>query len=126
MKWLLQKAGVDHKLYHSLTTIDPPELIQFGRRHHPETIVLRPEMHLLTRMVESEGQGPPTRLARWCCELYKENGCKNQIKVFGVRAEESPRRKQNWKTITPLKKEDGWVLNPILYWRTSARPVASS
>lgn len=114
--WLAEQAGVDFQRYTSLTTLDPPELIQFGRKHHPDTIVAVPEMPLLTRLATSECQGPPTRLARWCCEIYKEQGCKGQIKIFGVRAEESFNRKQNWRIWNPERNDGSWILNPILYW----------
>ncbi|MHA1558516.1 MAG: phosphoadenosine phosphosulfate reductase family protein, partial [Alphaproteobacteria bacterium] len=116
VKWLMERAGVEFKSYHSLTTIDAPELIHFGKKYHPETIIIKPEKPLLKRMVEDEGEGPPTRLVRWCCELYKENGCWSQFKVFGVRAEESAKRKQNWKILSPIKRDKSLALNPILYW----------
>ena len=37
------------------------------------------------------------------------------VKVFGVRAAESARRKANWKT-WQFSKGGDWVLNPIIYW----------
>ena len=116
IEWLAERAGVDFKSYHNLTTLDAPELIHHMREHYPNTIIHKPERPLLRQMVEKEGQGPPTRLARWCCELYKENGCKGQIKVFGVRAQESNNRKQNWRLWTPRKQDRSWVLNPGLYF----------
>lgn len=116
MTWLLQRSGVPFKLYNSITTIDPPELIQFGRKHFPNAIRARPDKALLTRLWQDQGQGPPTRLSRWCCEIYKEQGCKGQIKVFGVRSTESQNRKNNWKQWTPIIVDKSWVVNPILYW----------
>jgi len=109
-------AGVPFKRYHSFTTIDPPELIRFTRKHFQDCIELHPDKPLLTRFWQDEGQGPPTRLARWCCEIYKEQGCIGQIKVFGIRAEESHSRKIGWKLWTPWTIDRSWVLNPILYW----------
>jgi phosphoadenosine phosphosulfate reductase len=116
MDWILKQAGVDYKLYNSHTTLDPPELVRFGRKHYPETVTAFPARPLLVQMVEAEGQGPPTRLGRWCCEIYKEQGCKNQIKVFGVRAEESYNRKMHWRVWKPHRADDSWILNPLLYW----------
>jgi phosphoadenosine phosphosulfate reductase len=111
---LAKRSGVKFKAHHNLTTLDPPELILFGRRHHPETTVHRPRIPMLERLAR-EKDTPPTRLLRWCCEEYKEHGGDGMVKVFGVRAAESIRRKANWKLWQPHRK-DGWILNPILYW----------
>jgi len=112
---LAKRAGVKFKAHHNLTTIDPPELIQFGKKHHPDTIVHRPEKPMLAKLIE-KSNGPPTRLARWCCELYKEQAGADRVMVYGVRAAESARRKANWKLWQPHRDKQGWVLNPILYW----------
>jgi len=90
--WLARRAGVDFRSYHSLTTLDAPELIHHLRRNHPDTIIIKPEKPLLWTLANKKGNGPPTRICRWCCEQYKENGCDGQIKVFGVRAPESNNR----------------------------------
>ena len=112
---LAKRSGVKFAANYSLTTIDPPELIWFGRKNHPDTIVHRPKMPMLTMLAEKP-RGPPTRLIRWCCEEYKEHGGDNMIKILGVRAAESARRKANWKVFTPHRKTETWFLNPILYW----------
>lgn len=112
---LARRAGVRHQCHHNLTTLDPPELIYFGRRNHPETIVHKPRVPLLERMVE-KCNGPPTRIARWCCADYKEGAGADAIKITGIRASESPRRKQAWQTWQRFKGADGYILNPILYW----------
>ena len=112
---LAKRSSVKFAANYSLTTIDPPELIWFGRKNHPDTIVHRPKMPMLTMLAEKP-RGPPTRLIRWCCEEYKEHGGDNMIKILGVRAAESARRKANWKVFTPHRKTETWFLNPILYW----------
>jgi phosphoadenosine phosphosulfate reductase len=38
------------------------------------------------------------------------------VKVFGVRAAESARRKANWKIWQPSRSGKEFILNPILYW----------
>lgn len=113
---LAKRSGVKFKAHHNLTTLDPPELIYHGRKNHLETIVHKPKVSMLTRMIEKTN-GPPTRRARWCCEEYKEqdNQYGIKIRVFGVRAAESARRKANWKIWQPNRR-GGWILNPILYW----------
>lgn len=113
---LAKASGVKFVAHHNLTTLDPPELIYHGRKHHHETFMHRPKMAMLTRLTTVKG--PPTRFVRWCCEEYKERGHDDKVKVFGVRAAESARRRANWKIWQPHRssKHDGWVLNPILYW----------
>lgn len=112
---LFRRAGVRFKAHHNLTTIDPPELIHFGRKFHPDTIVHRPKAPLLIRLVEKTN-GPPTRIARWCCNEYKESTQGNACKVIGVRAEESPRRAAIWRTFTVHRVTGNLILSPILYW----------
>jgi len=114
--WLAEKAKVPFRKYHNVTTLDQPELIYFLRKQHPDCIEIRQKRNLLTVFAEDKGQGPPTRRARWCCEIYKEQGCKRQFKVFGIRAQESNNRKNNWSTLTPRATDKSYVLNPILYF----------
>lgn len=111
---LAKRSGVKFTANHNLTTIDPPELMYFGREHHPETIVHRPKMAMLTMLTTNKG--PPNRLHRWCCAEYKERHGNNAVKVLGIRAAESAKRKAYWKVFTPRRENNGWVLNPILYW----------
>jgi phosphoadenosine phosphosulfate reductase len=113
---LAKRSGVRFAAHHNLTTIDPPELIWHGRRHHPETIEHRPDVPLLQCLARKKGQGPPTRLSRWCCEEYKEKGGKGMVKVIGVRAAESARRAAQWRLWTPSREKEGYVLAPIIYW----------
>jgi phosphoadenosine phosphosulfate reductase len=112
---LAKRSGVKFVAHHNLTTLDPPELIQFGREHHPETVVHRPKTAMLTRMAEGT-DGPPTRSNRWCCAEYKESAGRHSVMVWGIRSAESNRRKTQWRVWTPIRKTAAWVLNPILYW----------
>lgn len=112
---LAKMAGVKHQCYHNRTTIDPPELIRFGRKNRKNTIEIKPKQHLiLGRMVEITM--PPLRQKRWCCAEYKEQGGKDRAKVIGVRAAESSRRAKRWKTFSKNKYGAGFFLCPIVYW----------
>lgn len=111
---LAKRAGVKFVAHHNLTTIDPPELVRFGMKHHPETIIKKPDKSFFRRMVEDK-YTPPTRRARWCCAHFKEASHGQAVAIFGIRAEESARRKLQWKVWTPYLGGT-WVLNPILYW----------
>lgn len=111
---LAKMAKVAHKCHHNLTTIDPPELIRFGKANRPDTIIHRPDKHLvLQRMVEVAN--PPTRIFRWCCAEYKEQGGDGSAKVIGVRIAESARRAGLWKVVNQ-NRNGGMIFAPIAYW----------
>lgn len=110
---LAKRSGVKFQAHHNLTTLDPPELVLFGRKHHPETVVHKPKVPMLKRLAESKTT-VPTRQARWCCEEYKEIKT-DFVNVIGVRAAES-RRRRSWNMWTPHIKTGNWTLCPILYW----------
>lgn len=110
---LAKMAGVRFQAYYNQTTIDPPELVRFIQQQK-NILWNRPEKNLIWRMTD-KSSGPPTRLARWCCEIYKEHGGTGRIKLIGVRAAESPRRAAQWREVIP-NRNGGTILCPILYW----------
>jgi len=116
---LAEMAGIKHTMDYSVTTIDPPELVRHIKDNYDCTFHHQPRM-LLTEMVENSScKGPPTRLMRWCCEKYKENTGNGQWKILGIRAAESPRRKNIWKQIIVNNNNNNnkvCIVNPILYW----------
>jgi phosphoadenosine phosphosulfate reductase len=113
---LAKMAGVAHHCEHNLTTIDPPELIWYGKRTRPETHINKPEMPML-RMLSTKGKGPPLRMARWCCEVYKEHGGQHAAKVIGIRIAESVNRAARWSEfVRHTGSKTGFVLCPIAYW----------
>ena len=111
---LVRRAGINATKVYSVTTIDPPELIYYIRDHHRDAIWNRQPTFMLQYMVD-KGKGLPTRLARWCCEKYKENTGTGHVTVIGVRAEESVRRKAIWKQVNATRR-GGIILAPIVYW----------
>lgn len=116
MAKLFELAGVPFRLNYNNVTIDPPELVRFIREYYPQAIWHSVGLSLPHYMAKSSN-GPPTRLTRWCCEIYKEGGGTGKFKAIGVRAAESPRRKGLWQTVTADKKSTGgFFLCPILYW----------
>jgi phosphoadenosine phosphosulfate reductase len=114
MARLFEMAGVKHTLNYSNVTIDPPELVQFLKREYPHAIWSSPKKNLPMRMAEKGV--PPTRLMRWCCAEYKEQGGNGQFKAIGVRAAESPRRKSLWQPIRTDAHFKAPIMSPILYW----------
>lgn len=114
IKDLAIKAGVKFKAYYSCTTIDPPELTRFIKRHHPDVIWNIPKIPML-KMVEKKGL--PNMFSRWCCQLYKESDGAGKVKILGVRWAESKKRSKRWQDVSAIKfnnKKFDWVVNPIL------------
>jgi phosphoadenosine phosphosulfate reductase len=63
-------------------------------------------------------RNPPANYSRWCCDtLKKEPSYKIPIKhrVFGIRAEESARRKK-YKQVEFFEKQNHFHYHPILHW----------
>jgi len=110
IKQLAIEAGVKFDAHYSVTTIDPPELVRFIRKHHPDVIFERPEVPFLKKL---QTKGFPLRQKRWCCELYKENGGNGRTVITGIRWEESARRR-SWDIRTETKKKV--LVNPIIDW----------
>lgn len=115
MERLFEMAVVKYKSWYNNVTIDPPELVRFIKKHYPDVRWNNVGKNL-PAMMRDKSAGPPTRIIRWCCEIYKEQGGNGLFKAIGVRAEESPRRKGMWQPITMHRKDKSPILSPILYW----------
>lgn len=142
----MRRVGVKHFYLHSITGIDPPELIYFQRRNFEEykaagylTYDVMHEKPIFTLMLEK--LFPPLRIIRYCCEHLKEGNKPEQgnaILCMGVRKYESinrmkrrneleiamPKGKAN--IIMPFDDNENRQtfdrnnqhnLNPIAYWR---------
>jgi len=115
IKELARIAGVRVKWHYNVTTIDPPELVQFNRKHHPDVKFLFSPHGNFFKYAEKKGF--PTRICRWCCAEYKETAAPHgAVMLLGVRAAESAARAKRWKPITMHSKTKTWALSPILYW----------
>jgi phosphoadenosine phosphosulfate reductase len=115
MERLFKMSGVKYKSWYNNVTIDPPELVQFIKRKYPEVRWNNVGKNLPAMMADKSA-GPPTRIIRWCCEIYKEQGGNGLFKAIGVRASESPRRKGMWQPITMHRTNNSPIISPILYW----------
>ena len=98
----------DFIVQHSLTTVDAPPTVrhikeQFKRleekgiqtqidyhEYTDENGVKR--RHTMWNMIPEKGIAP-TRLARWCCSMFKEMSTPNAIACLGVRGGESTKRR---------------------------------
>ncbi|MCD8352203.1 MAG: phosphoadenosine phosphosulfate reductase family protein [Planctomycetaceae bacterium] len=110
---LAKMAGVKFEAHHSLTTIDPPELVRFIREI-PDVKIDRPEMHFLQWMLKKGF--PPLRHQRWCCEKLKEGGGKGRLIITGVRWAESVRRSKRREFEVCYRGNGSRFLHPIIDW----------
>ena len=115
IKRLAAMAGVKVGWHYNVTTIDPPELVRFIRREHPDVIWERPKHGNFFRRMEKKGF--PTRRARWCCDEYKESRSPNGATlILGIRAEESSARAARWSEVMPHFRTGAATVQPILRW----------
>lgn len=91
IKALADMAGVKYDAHYNNTTVDPPELVYYIKKYHSDVIIEKPPV-TMWKLIEKQGM-PPTRLARYCCDVLKEGGGLGRFVITGVRWAESARRK---------------------------------
>lgn len=98
---LCMMAGVKFDAHYNVTSVDPPELVQFIKAHYPDAWNGREHTYnkdgkpnTMWNLIPKEGM-PPTKMIRYCCETLKESCGKGRITVTGVRWAESVKRKKN-------------------------------
>ena len=92
LKGVADLSGVKYEAHYALTTVDPPELVQFIKTFD-DVIIDKPNL-TMWRLIEKKGT-PPLRMSRYCCSELKESQGKGKIVVTGVRWAESVKRKNN-------------------------------
>lgn len=112
---LCKMAGINYRIIHKCTTIDPPYTLTHCVDMGAEIIKPQKTMFQLIRE-----RGFPTRRARFCCEHLKEYKVLS-IAVQGIRRAESTKRASLYKE--PIicrfygnKKEKAQIILPILDW----------
>ena len=105
MYHVLQLAGVKFKTYFSPTTVDPPEVIRFIKKHYPDVVFIRPKKSMYTLAVEKGML--PSMTVRYCCAEYKENTGAGQCTTIGIRSSESSRRSKRHEVEITDKKFSG-------------------
>lgn len=115
-KALMEMAGIKYDAHYRVTSVDPPELVQFVRDKHPDVARDIPRYDT-QRGAEWEGKPitmwnlipwklmPPTRRVRYCCQLLKESGGDGRMTVTGVRWAESPRRAKMQGLVTVMDRK---------------------
>lgn len=100
---LAQLAGVKHECKHNLTTVDAPETVRYVRETIGKENIEYPKESMWQLIVKK--RMPPTRIARYCCEVLKEHGGEGHLKITGVRWDESRKRKENAGIVRIIGKE---------------------
>lgn len=105
---LCQMAGVKFDAHYAVTSVDPPELVQFIKEYYPDAWEGRVHQYKNGKPVTmwsliSEYKMPPTRLMRYCCQRLKEPGGQGRITVTGVRWAESTNRMKKHGVVTMPK-----------------------
>lgn len=103
--FLAQAAGIRFEVQHNHTTADAPETVWHIREQFKKleargiscTINFpryKDEPVSMWKLIPQKRM-PPTRTARYCCQILKEGGGAGRMLTTGVRWAESTRRKQN-------------------------------
>ena len=140
VKHLCDMAGVKYDAHYNVTSVDPPELVQFIKEKYPDVHRDIPHdedgkpitmWNLIPRM-----KVVPTRIMRFCCEKLKERGGIGRMTLTGVRWAESARRKKHQglaviidnntvlnndnaesrELLESCYKKRKTVINPIINW----------
>lgn len=107
VKALCDLAGVKYDAHYNVTSVDPPELVQFIKEQYPD----------VSRDIPRDSAGnaitmwslipnklmPPTQIVRYCCERLKETGGYRRFTLTGVRWAESRKRNENHGLVTVMK-----------------------
>jgi phosphoadenosine phosphosulfate reductase len=116
---IAKAAGIEYEVVHSHTTADAPETVRYVRKqmYELECAGIKAEINypayrgkrtsmwdLIPRKLM-----PPTRFARYCCKILKENTGNGRFIVTGVRASESRGRADSaeFETRTSRKADKG-------------------
>lgn len=115
VKELMNMSGVKYDTHFNLTTVDPPELVSYIKKHYPDVDIHRPETSMFKLIPHK--MIPPTRVIRYCCEKLKEGGGKNRRVVTGVRWAESVKRSKRKMVEQCMKKSENKIfVHPIIDW----------
>ena len=93
---LCQIAGVKFDAHYNVTSVDPPEVVRFIKQNYPDVAFDYPrdsdgKVVTMWNLIPRK-QMPPTRLARYCCQWFKESSGRERVTVTGVRWAESANR----------------------------------
>lgn len=101
---LFRRSGIPFEVHNSHTTADAPQTVYHIRQKFRELEsdgvnckiempVYKGEATSMWKLIAQKLM-PPTRIARYCCQILKETGCKNRYIATGVRWDESTARRE--------------------------------
>lgn len=112
IKALADMAEVKYDAHYHLTSVDPPELVQFIKTFHDVQIDVPKDKdgkQITMWNLIPKTQMPPTRLVRYCCKALKEEQSNGRMTITGVRWAESPNRRNNQGEVTIMTAKKGEV-----------------
>ena len=111
---LAKMAQIEYRAIYKITTIDPPGTIKHAIEKGVELVRPKETFFQLIRR-----KGLPSRKVRFCCQELKEYKILDYA-VVGIRAEESAKRKENYKEPTQCRiyqnKDEVEQYLPLLSW----------
>ena len=123
---LFKMSGIRFQVHNSHTTVDAPQTVYHIRKKFAqlemqgvkcdiEMPTYRGEPVTMWSLIPIKKM-PPTRLARYCCSVLKETGCKNSFIATGVRWDESRARQERneFETITSNQKKSTKISTEIM------------
>ena len=115
LKALADLAGVKYDAHYSITP-DPPPLLRFIKRHHPDVTWERhPKYRNIYEGIVANGL--PMRTTRWCCKEFKHRGGVGRLKLLGVRREEGRASGADGSRLTRTCRDTGArAIQPIFDW----------
>lgn len=120
LRRLCDLAGVRYAPFYNVTGIDPPDLVQFIRREHPDVAWLRPKRTFLARlplMGFPMRPRPGGKGGRWCCRELKEAQPTDGVILLGIRWAESGQRKNRRVFEQCYQNPDRQFRNVIIDWK---------
>lgn len=110
IKALADMAGVKYDAHYNITTVDPPELVQFVKTFpdvQMDSSYYKDGTRITMWNLIARKKMPPTRVTRYCCEFLKERGGEGRFCVTGVRKAESSKRAHRGG-LELSEKKSGW------------------
>ncbi|MBA7472224.1 Phosphoadenosine phosphosulfate reductase [subsurface metagenome] len=108
------RSGVRFDAHFHATTVDPPEVLQFIKKHYSKVSWEKPKNSMFKLIVKHRIL--PTRAIRYCCRALKEIGGKNRLIVTGIRWAESAKRRKRQMYEQSRHNKKTWFLHPIIDW----------
>lgn len=114
VKALCDMAGVKYDAHYNVTSVDPPELVQFVKTFDDVQMDSPKDKdgnRITMWNLIPKKKMPPTRIVRYCCQELKETNGKGRVTVTGVRWAESANRRKNQGGVTIFDKSAKKVLD---------------